>query len=48
MTRLKQVRVRADNGKEQKAWSDTLRQTLRLEVLGKRGSVKSAERTGRS
>lgn len=39
MTRLRQVRARADNGKEQKAWSDTLGQTLRLEVLRMRGSV---------
>lgn len=29
-TKLRQVRVRADNRKEQRAWADTLRQTLRL------------------
>lgn len=44
MTRLRQVRGRADNGKEQKAGLDT----LRLEVPGKEKlCVSSAERTGR-
>lgn len=45
LARPRQVRERADNGKEQTAWSDTLRQTLGLQVPGKRGSV-SAQLSG--